>query len=72
MYTYTSCEPGDIYTNAYIYLRACVRVCIRNMYICIPARCPQNPASEGKFLLAVAFREISHRWRTFRSSDPKR
>lgn len=46
VYTCTSCKLGDIYTNAYIHLCAYVRVCIHSMYICIPARCPRNRASD--------------------------
>lgn len=60
----------EIYTRMYIYIY--VRVCIHNMYICIPARRPRNRCvgrgtSISIQLLRVS-REILHRKKP---SDPK-
>lgn len=47
MYTHVQVANLEIYTRMHIYIYARVCVCVYiDMYICIPARCPRNRASD--------------------------
>lgn len=63
VYTCTSCKLGDIYTNAYIHLCACVRVCIhRHVYMHSGAVSAKSCVGRGTsgFRWLRFFREILH------------